>query len=281
MGEKEARVSAVKKLQEDLKLLRKKMESIKHKVLIMSGKGGVGKSVLAANLAAIFSKKGYEVGILDADIHGPSIPKILGAHGKRLQLGPLGRIFPVKSSAGVRIFSMDFLLEESQPVIWRGPMKAVAIRQFLLDIVWGSLDILLVDLPPGTGDEPLSIIQLLPDLDGTIIVTIPSVVSEMIVGKAVSFARELRIPIIGIIENMSGFICPKCGERINLFGEGGGERIAEKFSIPFLGRIPIDPRISSSSDKGKPFIEEYPNSEASKELFEIAEKIRKFLEKRS
>jgi ATP-binding protein involved in chromosome partitioning len=176
---------------------------------------------------------------------------------------------------------MDFLLpDENAPVIWRGPLKMTAIRQFLSDIVWGDLDILLIDLPPGTGDEPLSIAQLLPDIDGVIIVTIPSEVSQIVVKKAVTFARRLGMPIIGIIENMSGFVCPNCGAKVDIFQSGGGKKIAEELSIQALGSIPIDQKISEASDEGTPFIVKYPDSPASKAFMEIVKKVEEFLKSR-
>jgi ATP-binding protein involved in chromosome partitioning len=173
---------------------------------------------------------------------------------------------------------MDFLLpDEDAPIIWRGPLKMTAIRQFLSDIVWGELDILFIDLPPGTGDEPLSTAQLLPEMDGVIIVTIPSEVSQVVVKKAVAFARRLGMPIIGVVENMSGFVCPHCGSKIDIFQGGGGKRMADDLGIPFIGSIPIDQKISQASDKGIPFIVEDPDSPASKAFMEIAEKVEAYL----
>jgi ATP-binding protein involved in chromosome partitioning len=205
---------------------------------------------------------------------------MLGLTGQRLQAGPPG-IFPASGPLGIKVVSMDFLLpDENAPVIWRGPLKMTAIRQFLSDIVWGELDLLLIDLPPGTGDEPLSVAQLLPELDGVVIVTIPSEVSQIVVKKAVTFARRLGMPIIGIIENMSGFVCPNCGAKIYIFQSGGGTKIAEELSIPFLGSIPIDQKICEDSDKGMPFIVEHANSPASKAFLEIVEKINHFLERK-
>jgi len=173
---------------------------------------------------------------------------------------------------------MEFLLpDESTPVIWRGPLKMTAIRQFLSDIVWGNLDFLLIDLPPGTGDEPLSVAQLLPEMDGVVIVNIPSEVSQIVVKKAVTFARKLGMPVIGMIENMSGFVCPKCGAKINIFRSGGGQKTAEELGVPFLGSIPIDQKVCEDSDKGVPFIIEHSDSSASKAFMEIVQKIENFL----
>jgi len=263
--------------------LKLKMSKIKHKIAVISGKGGVGKSTVTVNLAMAFATHGYvnSVGILDADITGPCIPKILGIKGQKLQAGPPG-IFPATGPLGIKVVSMDFLLPSDEaPVIWRGPLKMKAIQQFLSDIVWGELDFLFIDLPPGTGDEPLSVMQLLPSMDGVVIVTIPSEVSQIVVKKAVTFARKLNIPVIGIIENMSGFVCPKCGEKVDIFKAGGGRKIAEDLVIPFLGKIPIDPEICDDSDKGVPFIIENPNSPASKAFMEIVGKVEEFLKQKA
>ena len=265
---------------QQLKKVQERMSKVKHKIAVISGKGGVGKSVVTANLAVAFALNGREgrIGILDADIHGPCIPKIIGLKGTRLQAGPPG-IFPASGPLGIKVVSMDFLLPEQEtPVIWRGPLKYQAIRQFLSDIVWGELDYLFIDLPPGTGDEPLSVMQLLPDMDGVVIVTIPSEVSQGVVKKAVSFARQLKTRILGVIENMSGFICPNCGAEINIFKVGGGEKIANEMGIPFLGRIPIDPKICEDSDEGTPFILKHRNSAAAKAFIEIVKKIEGMVE---
>ncbi|MGB9778700.1 MAG: Mrp/NBP35 family ATP-binding protein [Candidatus Bathyarchaeales archaeon] len=269
-------------IQEQEQRLRARMSKIKHKVAVISGKGGVGKSTVTVNLAIAFAMHGHanKVGILDADIHGPSVPKMLGLTGQRLQVGPAG-VFPALGSLGIKVVSMDFLLpDENAPVIWRGPLKMTAIRQFLSDIVWGELDFLLIDLPPGTGDEPLSVAQLLPEMDGVVIVTIPSEVSQIVVKKAVTFARRLGMPIVGVIENMSGFVCPNCGTKVDIFQSGGGKKIAEELSIPFLGSIPIDQKICEDADKGKPFIVEHADSPASKAFMETVKKIEQFLERK-
>lgn len=270
-----------RQIQEQMQLLRTRMDKIKHKVAVISGKGGVGKSTVTVNLAVAFALKNQRVGILDADIHGPSVPKMLGLAGRRLNVGPPG-IFPAEGPLRIKVVSMDFLLpDEASPVIWRGPLKMTAIRQFLSDIVWGDLDILLIDLPPGTGDEPLSVAQLLPDMDGVVIVTIPSEVSQIVVKKAVTFARNLGLPIIGIVENMSGFVCPKCGAKYEIFHSGGGKKIAEELAVPFLGSIPIDPEVCRNADEGKPFILVDADSLASKAFMDIVQKIEEFLGKKA
>jgi ATP-binding protein involved in chromosome partitioning len=272
-----------KEIEEERQRLKQNMSKIKHKIAVMSGKGGVGKSTVTVNLAMAFAMQGHvdRVGILDADIHGPSIPRMLGLKGYGFQvLGP-GVVIPAIGPLGIRVVSMDFLLPNDEtPVIWRGPLKMRAIQQFLADITWGELDFLFVDLPPGTGDEPLSVVQLIPEMDGVIIVTIPSDVSQAVVRKAVTFAKELRVPVIGVIENMSGFVCPKCGTRVDIFKTGGGRKIAEDLGVPFLGSIPIDPQICADSDEGIPFIVRHPDSPASKAFMDIVEKIEKYLEDR-
>jgi len=263
---------------EQLEKIEERMKNIKYKVAILSGKGGVGKSTITANLAVALASRGRPnlIGVLDADITGPSIPKILGVRGGHLNAGPAG-IFPVFGPLGIKVVSMDFLLPSDEtPVIWRGPLKSVAIRQFLSDVVWGELEYLLIDLPPGTGDEALSIMQFIPKVSGVIIITIPSEVSQLVVKKAVTFTHELKAPIVGIIENMSGFVCPNCGSIINIFKVGGGEKIAEELKVPFLGKIPLDPRICETSDDGIPFIVKHPNTPASKSFMDIVEKIENF-----
>ncbi|MCJ7720986.1 Mrp/NBP35 family ATP-binding protein [Candidatus Bathyarchaeota archaeon] len=256
------------------------MKKIKHKIAVISGKGGVGKTVTAVNLAIAFALQGHEnrVGILDADLHGPCVPKMLGMDDKKLRVGPIGA-FPVVGPLGVKVISMAFVLEGKEvPVVWRGPLKMRAIQQFLSEVAWGELDFLLIDLPPGTGDEPLSIMKLLPEMDGVVIVTIPSEVSQTVVGKSITFSRQLNVPVIGIIENMSGFVCPDCGKVTYIFKTGGGKKVAQEFSVPFLGSIPLDPRVCEASDLGRPFIMEYPDSPAAKAFMEIVEKIKMYIQ---
>ncbi len=275
------RAEAVKRAIEQQKMIAEKMKNIKYKLVILSGKGGVGKSFVTASLAMALAMKARRVAVFDADIHGPSIPKMLGVHGKRMYALPDGRLLPVDGPLGVKVVSIDFLLEsEEQAVIWRGPLKTAAIRELLAYTEWGDLDYLLVDLPPGTGDEQLTIAQLIPGLTGAIIVTIPSDVARIVVKKAVTFAKKLNIPVIGIIENMAYFECPD-GSRHYIFGKGAGRKIAEEMGVPFLGEIPIDPRISKANDEGKPFFIEYPDSPAAKAFLEIAQRIIEKVEARS
>ncbi len=269
-----------KQVREQQQILRYRMSKIKHKIAVISGKGGVGKSTITVNLAAAFTLHRNRVGILDADIHGPSVPRLLGLTGQRLKAGPPGA-FPVTGPLGIKVVSIDFFLpEERLPTIWRGPLKMTAIRQFLSDIVWGELDILFIDLPPGTGDEPLSIAQLLPEMDGVIIVTMPSELSRAVVKKTITFAQRLGMPIIGVVENMSGFVCPTCGDKIDIFQSGGGKKMAEEAGVPFLGSIPIDQKVSMDSDKGSPFVIEHADSPAAKAFIEIVKNIEAYLRER-
>jgi len=261
--------------EQEMALIKQRMGKIKHKIAIISGKGGVGKSLVTVNLAAGLAKNGREgkVAIFDADLTGPCVPKMMGIKSDKLIAGPPG-IFPAVGDEGVKVVSMALLLPSVEsPVIWRGPLKMGAIRQFLGEVAWGPLDFLMIDLPPGTGDESLSVLQLLPEMDGVVIVTIPSEVSQEVVKKAVTFARKMNVPIFGIVENMSGLVCPHCGETIHVFGEGGGEKVAQDMGLELLGSIPMDPRISADSDEGTPFVIRHPDSPASKAFGEIIEKI--------
>ncbi len=257
--------------------LKERMEKIKHKIAVISGKGGVGKSTVTVNLATAFAMKGHKVGILDADIHGPSVPRLLGLEGKQVKATPAGA-FPVEGPLNMKVMSIDFFLADQAPAIWRGPLKMRAIRQFLVDIVWGELDFLFIDLPPGTGDEPLSIAQLLPELDGVVIVTMPSQLSSNIVKKAITFAETLHMPTIGVVENMSGFICSHCGKKTEIFGSGGGEKMSKETGVAFLGSIPIDPKVGVDSDMGKPFVLSQKDSAATKAFMEIVAKVQKYIQ---
>ncbi|MDD1671805.1 MAG: Mrp/NBP35 family ATP-binding protein [Methanomicrobiales archaeon] len=228
--------------------------TIKHVILVLSGKGGVGKSTVSVNLSYALANQGYYVGLLDLDMHGPNIPKMLGIENARLQyMGD--KIEPVHITGNLSTISMAFLLpDRDTPIIWRGPMKMAAIRQFLDDVNWGPLDFLVVDLPPGTGDEALTIAQIAPNVRGAVVVTTPQEVATLDSRKAVKFIEKMGIPVLGIIENMSGMICPHCGKEIDLFGSGGGKRAAEELKVPFLGAIPIDPEMRKAGDEGHPFI---------------------------
>lgn len=253
------------------------LKEVKHKIFILSGKGGVGKTTVAANLALLLSMNGSEVGLLDVDIHGPNIPKMLGIENERLS-GDEKKIFPVLVPPHLKVVSMAFLISNRDaPVIWRGPLKMKAIDQFLNDVAWGKLDYLVIDLPPGTGDEPLSIAQNIPDADGGIVVTTPQDVALLDSRKAINFVRALQIPVLGVIENMSGLICPHCGKEIDLFKTGGGEKAAKDMNVSFLGRIPIDPKIVETGDSGVPVVMSYSDSEGAKAFSKIVKKIEDIL----
>jgi Mrp family chromosome partitioning ATPase len=268
-----------KKAYDDSKVTNS-LGKIKHKILVLSGKGGVGKSTVSANLAVALSQEGYEVGILDIDIHGPSIPKMLGVEDKKPGTSEVG-INPVFFSPKLKIMSMAFLLQDKDsPVIWRGPLKMTAIKQLIGDVDWGTLDYLVVDIPPGTGDEPLSIAQLIPNCDGAIVVTTPQDVALLSVRKSINFVKQMNMPVIGIIENMSGFKCPYCGESIDIFKTGGGLKTSKDFNVPFLGKIPLDAQIVETGDSGESFIVKNKDSDAAKAFVEIVENIEKIVNKK-
>jgi Mrp family chromosome partitioning ATPase len=256
--------------------LQAQLKQIKHTIAVMSGKGGVGKSTVATNLAVALAQRNYKVGLMDADIHGPNVPKMLGIEGAQLT-GTGNGIRPVMYYPNLKVISVAFMLQSrDNAVIWRGPLKHAVIRQFLSDIAWGELDYLVVDLPPGTGDEPLSIAQTIKHVDGALIVTTPQDVALLDARKTVTFARILNIPVRGIVENMSGFICPHCGKRTDIFKTGGGEKAAQEMNVPFLGRIPLDPTVVTGGDEGSPCIEKFPLSEMSKAFLGIAEQCEKW-----
>ena len=253
--------------------LREKLYHIRSKVMVMSGKGGVGKSTVAINLAASFALRGYEVGILDADLHGPDVPKMLGIEGQHLTSSGDG-VDPVEVFKGFKAVSMALLAQEpDKAIIWRGPAKHSAIKQFLGKVNWGDLDFLFIDLPPGTGDEPLSVSKLIEQVDGAIIVTTPQDVALLDSRKAVSFSKQINVPVLGIVENMSGLACPHCGEDIDLFKVGGGERAAKELGVPFLGRIPIDPGVVHKADLGQPFVADPKDSVAKTAFLELIQKL--------
>ncbi|MBW1699804.1 MAG: Mrp/NBP35 family ATP-binding protein [Deltaproteobacteria bacterium] len=255
------------------RILQGRMKEIRYKFLVLSGKGGVGKSTVAVNLAISLAREGKKVGLLDVDVHGPSIPKLLGLENS--QLGGVGQlILPIDTSHKLKVMSIGFLLRENtDAVIWRGPLKFNAIRQFLKDVVWGPLDYLVIDSPPGTGDEPLSVAQLVGSPAGAIIVTTPQEVAIADVRRCISFCNKLSLPVVGIVENMSGLVCPKCGEKIDLFKLDGGKSLAAEMNVPFLGRIPIDPEIVTSGDAGKPFINNHVHSAAAQAFTDVVQKI--------
>ncbi len=237
------------------------MSEIARKYIVMSGKGGVGKSSVAVNLAVWLSTQDKQVGLLDADIHGPSVPTLLAVNGRRLVSDDGQRVLPIEYSETLKVISVGFMLSnDNEPVIWRGPMKHNLIQQFVENVEWGRLDYLVVDCPPGTGDEPLSVIQVLGGADGAVIVTTPQELAAVDVRKCLTFCRQVDLPILGIVENMSGFVCPHCGKRSDIFAGHSGEQMAEDFHVPFLGSIPIDPSLSAAGDCGKPFVTLAPES---------------------
>jgi len=234
--------------------LEKSLASIKRIVLVLSGKGGVGKSTVAVNLATELAREGKSVGLLDVDIHGPSVPSMLGLEGTPILYNDKAMI-PVEFTANFGVMSIGFLLRDrGDAVIWRGPLKYGVIKQFITDVDWGERDFLVVDSPPGTGDEPLSIAQMTAGKSTAVIVTTPQRVAIDDVRKCVNFCRKLELPVTGIIENMSGFVCPHCGNQVNIFDYGGGEKLAQEMNVPFLGRIPIDPGIVETCDRGGPYV---------------------------
>lgn len=245
----------------DQKKLTGRLSRIKHKILVLSGKGGVGKSTIAVNLAVALAAAGKKVGLLDVDIHGPSVPKMLGIENMSLQ-GSGESINPIEVGDNLRVMSIGLLLRSADDaVIWRGPMKMGVIKQFLSDVEWGDLDYLVIDSPPGTGDEPLSVAQLVPDADGAVIVTTPQNIALIDVRKCITFCRQLSLPVLGVVENMSGFVCPHCGERTDLFKSGGGREMADDMNVPYLGAVPFDPAVVHAADLGEPYVLKHPESE--------------------
>ena len=300
-------------MQQEIRLA-KNLGQIKHKIVVMSGKGGVGKSTVAANIAETLQKLGYKTGILDADIHGPNIPKMLGVEmledefnqyqfntfkklvedamiGKNLsqdeqkefieakQEEYKSSMFPVVAPSGLKVMSMAFLIDSlDRPIIWRGPQKTGAIKQLISDAHWGELDFLVIDNPPGTGDEPLTVLQTIPDADLVLMVTTPNVVSQEDVLKCVNMVELMNIDNIGLIENMAYYICPHCGEKLHVFGEGNGELFAEEMEVTYLGDLPLQESVSDSPNKNGVVSTIEPDGEVSKRFVEIVEDIKeKFL----
>lgn len=264
--------------EELVKLIEKKMELIKHKVAVISGKGGVGKSFITTSLAVLAASTGKAVGVLDADIHGPSIPKALGINDFQLTVSANG-LEPIVGPLGIKVISTQFFLpEEDLPLIWRGPLKGRLIGEFLSSVNWGVLDLLFIDLPPGTGDEALSIAQYIKGLSGALIVTIPTSLSKLVVKKAVRFCRELHIPILGVVENMKEFLCPKCNEVYTVFPGNAGEEISKELGVKYLGAIPLDPRVGECMDNGTPYVLKYSDTQATNALKAVSSEIIKSVE---
>ena len=253
--------------------LARKMCQIGYKLLVMSGKGGVGKSTVAANLAASLGLSGKSVGLLDVDIHGPSIPKLMGLENQRVVVRDQ-QILPLELGENLKVMSIGFFLATAaDAVIWRGPMKYGVIRQFLKDVEWGPLDYLVIDAPPGTGDEPLSVAQLVGEPAGAVLVTTPQDLAVADVRRSVSFCQKVGLPVLGIIENMSGLTCPHCGGRIALFRSGGGESLAREMNVPFLGAVPFDPRIVECGDSGVPYSQRFSDSPAAAAFADVVRRI--------
>ncbi len=247
---------------------------IRHKVLVLSGKGGVGKSTVAVNLATALAASGRRVGLMDVDLHGPSVPRLLHLQGQQLA-GQEHALVPVTLPCGagsLAVMSIGFFLRErDDAVIWRGPMKYGAIKQFLQDVEWGELDYLIVDSPPGTGDEPLAVVQLLGEADGAVVVTTPQELAVQDVRRCIGFCRQVQLPVLGVLENMSGFSCPRCGEVVRIFGADGGRVMAQEMGVPFLGSVPIDARVVTSGDGGTPIVLSQPDSEPARAFGRIAQ----------
>jgi len=251
---------------------------IKPTLLVLSGKGGVGKSTVAVNLAVVLSLAGRRVGLLDVDFHGPSVPRMLRLEGSRIQTKD-DALIPV-GIGNLKVMSIGFLLSGSDDaVIWRGPLKMGVIKQFLKDVAWGELDYLVIDCPPGTGDEPLSVAQLIANAHGAVVVTTPQEVALIDVRKCVNFCRQLNLPVLGVVENMSGYVCPKCGESVDIFKKGGGQEMAADMGVPFLGRIPLDPAIVESGDTGRPCVYDQAGSRRAEAFARVAETVRERLER--
>jgi len=262
---------------EQEKRIKEKMIKIKHTLVVMSGKGGVGKTTVAVNLAFLLSITGRSVGILDIDLHGPNVAKMLGIESQSIFALESG-IEPVEVSKNLKAVSIALSgYNPDQPIIWRGPAKAAVIRQFLGDVNWGDLDYLVIDSPPGTGDEPLSACQLIPNVSGIVIVTTPQDVAILDARKSILFAKEIKIPVVGIIENMSGFICPHCQSEVNIFKKGGGEKAAQELKVPFLGSVPFEPEFVELGDKGMPFVSSKHKSRSAEAFAGIVSKIKEFV----
>jgi len=257
---------------EERRQLLSRLCHIRHKIIVLSGKGGVGKSTVAVNLATALMLEGKSVGLLDVDIHGPSIPTMLGLENEIIQKDDDGLI-PIELG-DLKVMSIGFMLRNpDDAIIWRGPLKMGIIKQFLKDVNWGELDYLIIDSPPGTGDEPLSVCQLIGDLDGAIVVTTPQKVAAVDVRKSITFCRQLKVNVLGVIENMSGFFCPNCGAVTPIFSSGGGKKIAESMLVPFLGSIPIDAKIGQACDSGQVFIHQYTKNPTAEIMRQIIKPI--------
>lgn len=262
-------------IEQELRLVEH-MGNVKYKIAVMSGKGGVGKSTVAANLAEAFQKKGFVTGILDADIHGPNIPKMLGVDGEDIMISN-GEMIPVMTKNGLKVMSMAFMIDEiNTPIIWRGPQKSGAIKQFMADTAWGNLDVLIIDNPPGTGDEPLTVLQTLPDVDAVVMVTTPNSLSQEDVLKCVGMVKMLNIEDIALVENMAYYVCPHCGERTNIFGESAGEEFANEMGIQYLGELPLTEKVGESANKDSTIVNSFAEEEVTKKFLNIVDDLMKY-----
>ena len=266
----ENKLNAKQKIQDQM--IKSTLDKIKYKLFIMSGKGGVGKSSVSVNVAAVLAAKGFKVGLMDVDIHGPSVPTLLGISGM-LDIDRGSLIIPKKYNDNLHVVSMESLLKDpDQAVLWRGPMKTSAIRQFISDVQWGELDFLVVDSPPGTGDEPMTVLKTVPDAL-CVVVTTPQEVSLSDVRKSINFLQYAQANVLGVVENMSGLVCPHCNESIDLFKRGGGKDLAEKFGLEFLGAIPLDPATVVAGDLGTPVVLLEEDSHAKESFIKLTENI--------
>ena len=266
--------SADAKLAQQDIAINKSLGKIKNKILVMSGKGGVGKSTVAVNLALGLANRGYKVGLMDVDLHGPDICRMLDLTGTlEPPKNPNDLVAPLIYNDNVKVVSLEYMMQDrDEAIIWRGPLKIQAIRQFVADMDWGELDYLVVDAPPGTGDEPLSIAQTIPNVQA-VVVTTPQAVALADVRKSINFCKTVEMPIVGVVENMSGFICPHCEETVDIFSSGGGEKTARDFDLPFLGKVPMDPRVVVAGDTGKPYLSSDEDTPATKAFTTIIEAV--------
>ncbi len=254
--------------------LSRNLGQIKYKIAVMSGKGGVGKSTVAANIAEAFQKEGFTTGILDADIHGPNIPKMLGVEDQDIMINEERHMMPVEAPSGLKVMSMAFMLDSiDTPIIWRGPQKTGSIKQLIADVAWGPLDVLIIDNPPGTGDEPLTVLQTIPDIDAVVMVTTPNVVSQEDVLKCVKMVEMLNVENIGLVENMAYYECPHCNEKLHIFGKSDGKDFADEMEITYLGDLPLTEKVSSSPNKGGVMVTIEPKSDVTKRFTEIVNEI--------
>ena len=243
--------------------ITRSLGKIKNKILVMSGKGGVGKSTVSVNLALSLAKRGHKVGLMDVDLHGPDVVRMLNLKGTiEPPASPDALVPPLEYNGNLKVVSLEYMMKDrDEAIIWRGPLKIQAIRQFVADMDWGELDYLIVDAPPGTGDEPLSVAQTIPHVKA-VVVTTPQNVALADVRKSINFCKTVKVEIAGVIENMSGFVCPHCNETVDIFKSGGGEQVAREFDLPFLGRVPMDPKVVIAGDDGKPYLSSESESPA-------------------